>query len=135
MRPERSGPKAARPERCLISFDLSRPFLASPCARIERPVSAHPPPVAVVFQDLRDPLLEQLYTRAKTDGEAPTGELWPMLHSRRSNRLLLQLLLDKVLISISDEIEHDGMRRAVIFSVFTATVEVGVLKHPLSPPR
>ena len=58
-----------------------------------------------------------------------------MLHSRRSNRLLLQLLLDKVLISISDEIEHDGMRRAVIFSVFTATVEVGVLKHPLSPPR
>ena len=85
--------------------------------------------MAVVFEDLREPLIEQLYTRAKTDGEAPTGELWPMLHSRRNNRLLLQLLLDKVLISIMDEIEHEGMRRAVIFSVFTATVEVR-LTHP-----
>lgn len=50
----------------------------------------------IVFEDLREPLIDKLYLRAKDEKETPSGELWPMLHSRRANRLLLQQLLDKV---------------------------------------
>ncbi|KAL1503093.1 hypothetical protein AB1Y20_011156 [Prymnesium parvum] len=83
----------------------------------------------IVFEDLREPLIDKLYLRTKDEVNTPVGELWPMLHSRRGNRMLLQHLLDKVLISILEEVREKSIRDAIIFSIFTAIVEA--LEHIL----
>ena len=83
----------------------------------------------VVFVDLREPILDQLYLRSSAVDDAMGGELAPMLHTQRKSRLLVQLLLDDVLICVSAELKDARIRRNVIFSVFTATVEA--IEHAL----